>query len=80
MLREFPVSPPAHSPKRGLPLVAAAGEGANRGPPIPVIQEFLARELVRLESVAPARSEPADGTVLDRLLFEVVAGTTSVVV
>lgn len=50
---------------------------SETGAPIPEIQEFLARELVRLESVAPARSEPADGAVLDRLLFEVVAGHPS---
>jgi uncharacterized protein len=47
---------------------------SETGPPIPLIQEFLSRELVRLESVAPGRSEPGDAAVLDRLLFEVVTG------
>lgn len=47
---------------------------SEMGPPIPVIQEFLSQELVRLESVAPAKSEPGDAAVLDRLLFEVVTG------
>lgn len=47
---------------------------SEMGAPIPEIQDFLSRELARLESVAPLKSEPADSTVLDRLLFEVVTG------
>ena len=47
---------------------------SEMGVPIPSIQEFLMRELARLESVAPAKRELPDGAVLDRLLFETVTG------
>lgn len=42
--------------------------------PIPVIQDFLERELTRLELAAPPKREAADASVLDRLLFEFAAG------
>ena len=42
--------------------------------PIPPIQEFLTRELVRLESIAPPKDDLPDSAVLDRLLFETVTG------
>jgi uncharacterized protein len=46
---------------------------SETGAPIPEIQEFLARELLRLESVAPSKSAPGDHAVLDQLLFDTVS-------
>jgi uncharacterized protein len=45
---------------------------SEMGAPIPEIHQFLAEELVRLESVAPSKSEPADAVILDQLLFSIV--------
>jgi uncharacterized protein len=46
---------------------------SETGAPIPEIQEFLERELPRLESVAPSKSEPGSNAVLDQLLFDTVS-------
>ena len=42
------------------------------GSPIPVIQEFVQRELDRLTAIPPVKSQVPDAGVLDRLLHDIV--------
>jgi len=47
---------------------------SEMGAPIPAIQAFLQRELVRLEGLAPMRTEGVDYGVLDEVMVETVGG------
>ena len=53
----------------------AVGE-AEYGAPLPLLNAFIERELLRLESVTLPAKVSSDGTELDRLLFETVLRVT----
>lgn len=47
---------------------------SEMGAPIPAIQAFLQRELVRLEGLSPMRTEGVDYGVLDEVMVRTVGG------
>jgi len=55
-----------------LLAIKRAAQESEYGPPMPVIDAFIAAELERLESVSPPAFREIDFSVLDRLLMETV--------
>ena len=55
-----------------LLVIKRAANEAEYGQPMPVINAFIERELLRLESAPAPAQAPVDFAVLDRLLMETV--------